>query len=240
MSLEIYQGNDSRASGRDYIEVMHIYNSFKIKPLKNYNKDINVQKVFMNRHVKIPLLFLSFLMYFYILYALYRAFSLEQVFFTEHFSSKENSILIFIFLISYFIIFTLIKLFFDAIVTFKLRILRDRLVLTSKSYKSKTIKFENIRRFKLEKPILGLGSTKFFVYKVDEIQPTFSFSISCSHTVLAVEELLKYIQMNEINKNKKTSQLIEKIEGFDSKLQEEIYPILEEVINEFKNKNNNI
>lgn len=200
MKSKIKQGKNSRAGGRDFIENLTIYNGlYPIKPLKNYDDEISVQKISFTRQNKMTLfVVLSSLFIIFISAILFPHFIYIMEDGTKIINIIGFFISIFMLLTICFAFYMLISIFIDNKNSSKLTLKNDQLTLIFKKNVLKSIKYKDIRLFKLEKNILGFG-TNFFIYKINEIEPYLSFRIVSVHTVIAVEELLNYIRSKEID-----------------------------------------
>lgn len=206
----INQGNQGRASGRDYVESQinnNYYFSNVSRALKNYNKEIFVQKISLTRQNKKFWIWMFFFVFIILISNfLFPYFKVEK----EGIEFKGFFLSTYCILCICFGIYIIFYVFFDYKNSSKLKIENDKLILTSGinfllKKQAKEINYKDIRSFLKEKSFLSFSGTSFFIYKIDEIEPYLQFGIVSIHNIIAIEELLKYKISEAINIEKKSS-----------------------------------
>ncbi|WP_026803733.1 hypothetical protein [Aliarcobacter lanthieri] len=193
---DIKGGQIAQTVQGNQIQINNNYFSIPSKALKNYDKEILVHKIHFTSQVRITLLLIFFSIFICsILFFLFPYFISVAEDGKKIIHFNKFLITAFMLLIICFAFYVLMNLVYTEYNTLKLKIENDKLILSSKSNKPKILEYGNIRSFRLEKNILGFD-TNFFIYRVNEIEPYMSFKIISIHTLIAIEELLKY-QINE-------------------------------------------
>ena len=169
------------------IQINNTYLSIPSKSLKDYDKDIFVQSGILAKQTKKALAIFVFSLYLILVSSLFSAFKTEI---------SEIELKYFIFYVYLFIMISLI--FFSIIYLFVyyknraiLKIENDKLTLSLEWKKELIlIEYKDIRGYLIEKNFLDLGAN-FFIYKINELNPSMTFQVVSVHQIIAIEELLK-------------------------------------------------
>ena len=169
------------------IQINNTYLSIPSKSLKDYDKDIFVQSGILAKQTKKALAIFVFSLYLILVSSLFSAFKTEI---------SEIELKYFIFYVYLFIMISLI--FFSIIYLFVyyknraiLKIENDKLTLSVERKKELIlIEYKYIRGYLIEKNFLNLGAN-FFIYKINELNPSMTFQVVSVHQIIAIEELLK-------------------------------------------------
>ena len=169
------------------IQINNTYLSIPSKSLKDYDKDIFVQSGILAKQTKKALAIFVFSLYLILVSSLFSAFKTEI---------SEIELKYFIFYVYLFIMISLI--FFSIIYLFVyyknraiLKIENDKLTLSLEWKKELIlIEYKYIRGYLIEKNFLDLGAN-FFIYKINELNPSMTFQVVSVHQIIAIEELLK-------------------------------------------------
>ena len=169
------------------IQINNTYLSIPSKSLKDYDKDIFVQSGILAKQTKKALAIFVFSLYLILVSSLFSAFKTEI---------SEIELKYFIFYVYLFIMISLI--FFSIIYLFVyyknraiLKIENDKLTLSLEWKKELIlIEYKYIRGYLIEKNFLNLGAN-FFIYKINELNPSMTFQVVSVHQIIAIEELLK-------------------------------------------------
>lgn len=185
--VTITQGENCRASGRDYIE-NNFYSSIIFKSLKINNElKIIVFHDYINKTDVTRLTSMTFIMSFFM-----------TIFYVYFFDFEPNIIeflqsVVFVFVI--FSIFLLSIFFFTRYFNAMDLILKDETItLTQKKKEDVILKYTQIRSLLKMKDLVGYSIN---LYSTDKIEPCISFNTESIHTANAVEELI----INKIRNN---------------------------------------
>lgn len=184
---DIKGGQIAQTVQGNQIQINNTYLSVPSKSLKDYDKDIFVQSGIIAKQTKKALVIFVSTLYLILFSSLFSAFKTEI---------GEIELKYFIFYIYLFIMISLI--FFSIIYLFVyyknraiLKIENDKLTLSLEWKKELIlIEYKYIRGYLIEKNFLDLGAN-FFIYKINELNPSMTFQVVSVHQIIAIEELLK-------------------------------------------------
>lgn len=184
---DIKGGQIAQTVQGNQIQINNTYLSIPSKSLKDYDKDIFVQSGILAKQTKKALAIFVFSLYLILVSSLFSAFKTEI---------GEIELKYFIFYVYLFIMISLI--FFSIIYLFVyyknraiLKIENDKLTLSVERKKELIlIEYKDIRGYLIEKNFLDLGAN-FFIYKINELNPSMKFQVVSVHQIIAIEELLK-------------------------------------------------
>jgi hypothetical protein len=184
---DIKGGQIAQTVQGNQIQINNTYLSIPSKSLKDYDKDIFVQSEILAKQTKKALAIFVFSLYLILVSSLFSAFKTEI---------SEIELKYFIFYVYLFIMISLI--FFSIIYLFVyyknraiLKIENDKLTLSLEWKKELIlIEYKYIRGYLIEKNFLDLGAN-FFIYKINELNPSMTFQVVSVHQIIAIEELLK-------------------------------------------------
>lgn len=184
---DIKGGQIAQTVQGNQIQINNTYLSIPSKSLKDYDKDIFVQSGILAKQTKKALAIFVFSLYLILVSSLFSAFKTEI---------SEIELKYFIFYVYLFIMISLI--FFSIIYLFVyyknraiLKIENDKLTLSLERKKELIlIEYKYIRGYLIEKNFLDLGAN-FFIYKINELNPSMTFQVVSVHQIIAIEELLK-------------------------------------------------
>ncbi len=184
---DIKGGQIAQTVQGNQIQINNTYLSIPSKSLKDYDKDIFVQSEIIAKQTKKALAIFVFSLYLILVSSLFSAFKTEI---------SEIELKYFVFYVYLFIMISLI--FFSIIYLFVyyknraiLKIENDKLTLSLEWKKELIlIEYKYIRCYLIEKNFLDLGAN-FFIYKINELNPSMTFQVVSVHQIIAIEELLK-------------------------------------------------
>ena len=184
---DIKGGQIAQTVQGNQVQINSTYLSIPSKSLKDYDKDIFVQSEILAKQTKKALAIFVFSLYLILVSSLFSAFKTEI---------GEIELKYFIFYVYLFIMISLI--FFSIIYLFVyyknraiLKIENDKLTLSVERKKELIlIEYKDIRGYLIEKNFLDLGAN-FFIYKINELNPSMTFQVVSVHQIIAIEELLK-------------------------------------------------
>ena len=184
---DIKGGQIAQTVQGNQVQINSTYLSIPSKSLKDYDKDIFVQSGILAKQTKKALAIFVSTLYLILVSSLFSAFKTEI---------GEIELKYFIFYIYLFIMISLI--FFSIIYLFVyyknraiLKIENDKLTLSVERKKELIlIGYKDIRGYLIEKNFLDLGAN-FFIYKINELNPSMKFQVVSVHQIIAIEELLK-------------------------------------------------
>ena len=184
---DIKGGQIAQTVQGNQVQINSTYLSIPSKSLKDYDKDIFVQSEILAKQTKKALAIFVFSLYLILVSSLFSAFKTEI---------SEIELKYFIFYVYLFIMISLI--FFSIIYLFVyyknraiLKIENDKLTLSLEWKKELIlIEYKYIRGYLIEKNFLNLGAN-FFIYKINELNPSMKFQVVSVHQIIAIEELLK-------------------------------------------------
>ncbi len=184
---DIKGGQIAQTVQGNQVQINSTYLSIPSKSLKDYDKDIFVQSGILAKQTKKALAIFVFSLYLILVSSLFSAFKTEI---------GEIELKYFIFYVYLFIMISLI--FFSIIYLFVyyknraiLKIENDKLTLSVERKKELIlIEYKDIRGYLIEKNFLDLGAN-FFIYKINELNPSMKFQVVSVHQIIAIEELLK-------------------------------------------------
>lgn len=184
---DIKGGQIAQTVQGNQIQINNTYLSIPSKSLKDYDKDIFVQSGILAKQTKKALAIFVSTLYLILVSSLFSAFKTEI---------GEIELKYFIFYVYLFIMISLI--FFSIIYLFVyyknraiLKIENDKLTLSVERKKELIlIEYKDIRGYLIEKNFLDLGAN-FFIYKINELNPSMKFQVVSVHQIIAIEELLK-------------------------------------------------
>ena len=184
---DIKGGQIAQTVQGNQVQINSTYLSIPSKSLKDYDKDIFVQSEILAKQTKKALAIFVFSLYLILVSSLFSAFKTEI---------SEIELKYFIFYVYLFIMISLI--FFSIIYLFVyyknraiLKIENDKLTLSLEWKKELIlIEYKDIRGYLIEKNFLDLGAN-FFIYKINELNPSMKFQVVSVHQIIAIEELLK-------------------------------------------------
>ena len=184
---DIKGGQIAQTVQGNQIQINNTYLSVPSKSLKDYDKDIFVQSGILAKQTKKALAIFVSTLYLILVSSLFSAFKTEI---------GEIELKYFIFYVYLFIMISLI--FFSIIYLFVyyknraiLKIENDKLTLSVERKKELIlIEYKDIRGYLIEKNFLDLGAN-FFIYKINELNPSMTFQVVSVHQIIAIEELLK-------------------------------------------------
>ena len=184
---DIKGGQIAQTVQGNQIQINNTYLSIPSKSLKDYDKDIFVQSGILAKQTKKALAIFVSTLYLILVSSLFSAFKTEI---------SEIELKYFIFYVYLFIMISLI--FFSIIYLFVyyknraiLKIENDKLTLSVERKKELIlIEYKDIRGYLIEKNFLDLGAN-FFIYKINELNPSMTFQVVSVHQIIAIEELLK-------------------------------------------------
>ena len=184
---DIKGGQIAQTVQGNQVQINSTYLSIPSKSLKDYDKDIFVQSGILAKQTKKALAIFVFSLYLILVSSLFSAFKTEI---------SEIELKYFIFYVYLFIMISLI--FFSIIYLFVyyknraiLKIENDKLTLSLEWKKELIlIEYKYIRGYLIEKNFLNLGAN-FFIYKINELNPSMTFQVVSVHQIIAIEELLK-------------------------------------------------
>ena len=184
---DIKGGQIAQTVQGNQVQINSTYLSIPSKSLKDYDKDIFVQSGILAKQTKKALAIFVSTLYLILVSSLFSAFKTEI---------SEIELKYFIFYVYLFIMISLI--FFSIIYLFVyyknraiLKIENDKLTLSLEWKKELIlIEYKYIRGYLIEKNFLDLGAN-FFIYKINELNPSMKFQVVSVHQIIAIEELLK-------------------------------------------------
>lgn len=184
---DIKGGQIAQTVQGNQVQINSTYLSIPSKSLKDYDKDIFVQSGILAKQTKKALAIFVSTLYLILVSSLFSAFKTEI---------GEIELKYFIFYVYLFIMISLI--FFSIIYLFVyyknraiLKIENDKLTLSVERKKELIlIEYKDIRGYLIEKNFLDLGAN-FFIYKINELNPSMTFQVVSVHQIIAIEELLK-------------------------------------------------
>ena len=184
---DIKGGQIAQTVQGNQVQINSTYLSIPSKSLKDYDKDIFVQSGILAKQTKKALAIFVSTLYLILVSSLFSAFKTEI---------GEIELKYFIFYVYLFIMISLI--FFSIIYLFVyyknraiLKIENDKLTLSVERKKELIlIEYKYIRGYLIEKNFLDLGAN-FFIYKINELNPSMKFQVVSVHQIIAIEELLK-------------------------------------------------
>ncbi len=184
---DIKGGQIAQTVQGNQVQINSTYLSIPSKSLKDYDKDIFVQSGILAKQTKKALAIFVSTLYLILVSSLFSAFKTEI---------GEIELKYFIFYVYLFIMISLI--FFSIIYLFVyyknraiLKIENDKLTLSLEWKKELIlIEYKYIRGYLIEKNFLDLGAN-FFIYKINELNPSMTFQVVSVHQIIAIEELLK-------------------------------------------------
>ena len=184
---DIKGGQIAQTVQGNQVQINSTYLSIPSKSLKDYDKDIFVQSGILAKQTKKALAIFVSTLYLILVSSLFSAFKTEI---------GEIELKYFIFYVYLFIMISLI--FFSIIYLFVyyknraiLKIENDKLTLSVERKKELIlIEYNDIRGYLIEKNFLDLGAN-FFIYKINELNPSMKFQVVSVHQIIAIEELLK-------------------------------------------------
>ncbi|PRM91852.1 hypothetical protein CJ672_07705 [Arcobacter cryaerophilus gv. occultus] len=184
---DIKGGQIAQTVQGNQVQINSTYLSIPSKSLKDYDKDIFVQSGILAKQTKKALAIFVSTLYLILVSSLFSAFKTEI---------GEIELKYFIFYVYLFIMISLI--FFSIIYLFVyyknraiLKIENDKLTLSVERKKELIlIEYKDIRGYLIEKNFLDLGAN-FFIYKINELNPSMKFQVVSVHQIIAIEELLK-------------------------------------------------
>lgn len=184
---DIKGGQIAQTVQGNQVQINSTYLSIPSKSLKDYDKDIFVQSGILAKQTKKALAIFVSTLYLILVSSLFSAFKTEI---------GEIELKYFIFYVYLFIMISLI--FFSIIYLFVyyknraiLKIENDKLTLSLEWKKELIlIEYKDIRGYLIEKNFLDLGAN-FFIYKINELNPSMKFQVVSVHQIIAIEELLK-------------------------------------------------
>ncbi|MDD3264169.1 MAG: hypothetical protein PHT94_04730 [Candidatus Nanoarchaeia archaeon] len=184
---DIKGGQIAQTVQGNQIQINNTYLSVPSKSLKDYDKEIFVQSGILAKQTKKALAIFVFTFYLILVTSLFSTFKTEI---------GEIELKYFIFYVYLFIMISLI--FFSIIYLFVyyknraiLKIENDKLTLSLEWKKELIlIEYKDIRGYLIEKNFLDLGAN-FFIYKINELNPSMTFQVVSVHQIIAIEELLK-------------------------------------------------
>ena len=184
---DIKGGQIAQTVQGNQVQINSTYLSIPSKSLKDYDKDIFVQSGILAKQTKKALAIFVSTLYLILVSSLFSAFKTEI---------GEIELKYFIFYVYLFIMISLI--FFSIIYLFVyyknraiLKIENDKLTLSVERKKELIlIEYKDIRGYLIEKKFLDLGAN-FFIYKINELNPSMKFQVVSVHQIIAIEELLK-------------------------------------------------
>ena len=184
---DIKGGQIAQTVQGNQVQINSTYLSIPSKSLKDYDKDIFVQSGILAKQTKKALAIFVFSLYLILVSSLFSAFKTEI---------SEIELKYFIFYVYLFIMISLIFFFIIYLFVYYknraiLKIENDKLTLSLEWKKELIlIEYKYIRGYLIEKNFLNLGAN-FFIYKINELNPSMTFQVVSVHQIIAIEELLK-------------------------------------------------
>lgn len=184
---DIKGGQIAQTVQGNQVQINSTYLSIPSKSLKDYDKDIFVQSGILAKQTKKALAIFVSTFYLILVSSLFSAFKTE----IDEIELKYFIFYVYLFIMISLIFFSIIYLFVYYKNRAILKIENDKLTLSLEWKKELIlIEYKYIRGYLIEKNFLDLGAN-FFIYKINEINPSMTFQVVSVHQIIAIEELLK-------------------------------------------------
>ena len=184
---DIKGGQIAQTVQGNQVQINSTYLSIPSKSLKDYDKDIFVQSGILAKQTKKALAIFVSTLYLIFVSSLFSAFKTE----IDEIELKYFIFYVYLFIMISLIFFSIIYLFVYYKNRAILKIENDKLTLSLEWKKELIlIEYKDIRGYLIEKNFLDLGAN-FFIYKINELNPSMKFQVVSVHQIIAIEELLK-------------------------------------------------
>ena len=184
---DIKGGQIAQTVQGNQVQINSTYLSIPSKSLKDYDKDIFVQSGILAKQTKKALAIFVSTLYLIFVSSLFSAFKTE----IDEIELKYFIFYVYLFIMISLIFFSIIYLFVYYKNRAILKIENDKLTLSVERKKELIlIEYKDIRGYLIEKNFLDLGAN-FFIYKINELNPSMKFQVVSVHQIIAIEELLK-------------------------------------------------
>ena len=184
---DIKGGQIAQTVQGNQVQINSTYLSIPSKSLKDYDKDIFVQSGILAKQTKKALAIFVSTLYLIFVSSLFSAFKTE----IDEIELKYFIFYVYLFIMISLIFFSIIYLFVYYKNRAILKIENDKLTLSVERKKELIlIEYKDIRGYLIEKHFLDLGAN-FFIYKINELNPSIKFQVVSVHQIIAIEELLK-------------------------------------------------
>ena len=184
---DIKGGQIAQTVQGNQVQINSTYLSIPSKSLKDYDKDIFVQSGILAKQTKKALAIFVSTLYLIFVSSLFSAFKTE----IDEIELKYFIFYVYLFIMISLIFFSIIYLFVYYKNRAILKIENDKLILSVERKKELIlIEYKDIRGYLIEKNFLDLGAN-FFIYKINELNPSMKFQVVSVHQIIAIEELLK-------------------------------------------------